>query len=290
MSGNPDLAHELAVFLRTRRERLTPAKVGLPERGRSRRTPGLRREEVAELAGVSVDYVVRLEQGRGLHPSPQVLEALADALRLTEDERAYLFALAAPRPAARSSRSAVESAADPPPADSATVRLVRDLSPLPAMLIDHRFDLLAWNPEMAALLLLDPSLETARERPNVIELCLFNPELPEFYLDRERVIREAIADLRAAWASHPHDARLAALIDDWCARDAGFARLWERRDVRVNGRGVKQLLHPQVGPLTVEFEVLTPLPDPAHRLVIYRAVDAASRAALDQLSRGYVTA
>jgi hypothetical protein len=187
-------------------------------------------------------------------------------------------------------RSATESATDPVPADSATVRLVHDLSPLPAMLIDHRFDLLAWNTETAALLLLDAAAETARERPNVIELCLFNPELPAFYLDRERVIRATIADLRAAWATHPDDARLAALIDNWCARDAEFARLWERRDVRVNGRGVKRLLHPQVGPITVEFEVLTPLPDPAHRLVIYRAADAASRAALDHLSSGYVTA
>lgn len=93
MSSGVDVAHELAVFLRTRRERLTPEDVDLPQRRRARRTPGLRREEVAELAGVSVDYVIRLEQARGLRPSPEVLDALARALRLSDDEHAYLFDL-----------------------------------------------------------------------------------------------------------------------------------------------------------------------------------------------------
>ena len=145
MTGTVDANRELAVFLRTRRERLRPKDVALPERGRARRTPGLRREEVAELAGVSVDYVVRLEQGRGLRPSPEVLDALADALRLSGDERAYLFDLAQQRPSG--ARRTFEQAADP------VARLVRDLSPLPCMLLNHRFDILAWNDEMSALML-----------------------------------------------------------------------------------------------------------------------------------------
>jgi transcriptional regulator with XRE-family HTH domain len=287
MRGNPDLAHELAVFLRSRRERLVPAQVGLPERGRPRRTPGLRREEVAELAGVSVDYVVRLEQGRGLHPSPEVLDALARALRLSQDERAYLFAMAAQRPAPRPRLGCAEASpgANVPAHDSVTARLVHDLSPLPAMLVDHRGDLLAWNAEMGALLLMDD--DSTAGRPNVIELCLFHPELRQFYLDRETVIREAVADLRAAWAAHPDDVRLASLIDEWCGRSEEFARHWESRDVRVNGHGVKRLAHPRIGEVTVEFEVLTPLPDPAQRLVIYRPADAGSREALGRLGREY---
>ena len=140
-----DVTQELAAFLRTRRERLDPRDFGLPARRQARRTPGLRREEVAELAGVSTDYIVRLEQARGLRPSAEVVEALARALRLTPDERAYLFGLARQRP-----RSADKLATT---AEPLLARLVADLSPLPAMLMNHRYDILAWNSEMARLLL-----------------------------------------------------------------------------------------------------------------------------------------
>lgn len=272
---NADLTGELAVFLRTRRERLSPEQVDLPPRRRARRTPGLRREEVAELAGVSVDYVVRLEQGRGLNPSPEVLRALAGALRLSADEEAYLFALAGERAPERRRDGA---------GDTGTARLVHDLSPLPAMLVDHRFDILAWNAEMAALMTDFGALPP--ERRNTIELCLFDPAFRTFYADRERVIREGIADLRAAWARRPHDARLGEMIGAWCARSEEFAALWESRDVRVNGRGRKRLVHPVVGALTIDYEVLSPLPDPQQRLVVYRAADAASEDALTRLRSG----
>jgi transcriptional regulator with XRE-family HTH domain len=266
----------LAAFLRTRRERLSPADVDLPERGRPRRrTPGLRREEVAELASVSVDYVVRLEQGRGLRPSADVLEALARALRLTEDERLYLFDLAQQRPVTRH-RGTGRS-------EEPLARLVHDLSPLPAMVVNHRFDILAWNPEMVGLMV---DFATVPEpRRNTMWLCMCHPGLREFYRDRERIIREGIADLRAAWAAHPDDAALAALVRELTSGDAEFARLWALRDVRVNGRGQKRLQHPRVGPLTVDFEVLAPLRDPDRRLIIYRAADAASQTALDTIVR-----
>jgi transcriptional regulator with XRE-family HTH domain len=268
-----DATRELAAFLRTRRERLAPEDVALPPRRGRRRTPGLRREDVADLAGVSVDYVIRLEQGRGLRPSADVLEALAGALRLTEDERAYLFDLARQRPA---TRRGGHLAPDP------MARLVRDLSPLPAMLINHRFDLLAWNPEMAGLML--DFAELPEDQRNTLWLCLVKPELRTFYRDRERIVREGIADLRAAWAAHPDDVALAGLVADLRAASAEFARLWEQRDVRVNGRGTKPLLHPRLGPLTVEFEVLCPLGDPDQRLIVYRAADVASQAALDVIT------
>lgn len=274
MPGTIDATSELAAFLRSRRERLAPEEAGLPERPRARRTPGLRREEVAELAGVSVDYVIRLEQGRGLRPSPEVLEALAGALRLSADERAYLFDLARQRPATR------DTGTDDV---GAMAGLVRDLSPLPSMLLDHRLDVLAWNPEMAGLMV-DFGALPPRER-NLLRLCLLHPGLRTFYLDRERVIREGIADLRAAWAARPDDGDLAGLIEELTSQDEEFARLWELRDVKVNGRGRKALLHATAGPLAVDFEVLAPLQEPGRRLVIYRAADEASQVALDTIAR-----
>jgi transcriptional regulator with XRE-family HTH domain len=274
MRTTVDATQELAAFLRTRRERLTPEEVGLPERRRSRRTPGLRREEVAELASVSVDYVVRLEQGRGLRPSPEVLDALAEALRLTDDERLYLFDLAQQRPANRRRK------ADPA---GPLAALVLDLSPLPAMLFNHRYDILAWNPEMAALLV--DFDELPDEHRNSLWVCLMHPEMRDFYLDREQVVREGIADLRAAWAAHPEDTRLAERIEQLRAGSKEFDRLWAERDVLVKGRGQKRLRHPVVGRLTVRYEVLAPLQDPDQRLVIYRAADEDSQSALDSLGR-----
>ncbi|MFD3579165.1 helix-turn-helix transcriptional regulator [Streptomyces sp. NPDC058644] len=271
-----DTTQELAVFLRSRRERLDPHDFGLPSRRQARRTPGLRREEVAELAGVSVDYVVRLEQGRGLRPSADVVDALARALRLAPEERAYLFNLAQQRP--RNADKPAVAAAAP------LARLVADLSPLPAMLMNHRYDILAWNGEMARLLLDFDTLPPARR--NAMWLCLMHPEMREFYVDRERVVREGIAHLRAAWAAHPQDRALTDLINEFTARDEDFARLWAERDINVNGRGSKAMRHPDVGVITVEFEVLVPLQDPDQRLVIYRAADDESRSALDRLGAG----
>jgi len=276
MGETTDTSRELATFLRTRRERLAPDDVELPQGRRPRRTPGLRREEVAELANVSVDYVIRLEQGRGLRPSPEVLEALARALRLNIDERAYLFDLVQ-----RGQVSGRQPTVEAPP--ESLVRLVRDLSPLPTMLINHRLDILAWNPEMAALMLDFGALPD--EHRNALWLCLLHPPFYDLYRDRGPVVREGIADLRAAWAAHPEDTELGELIEELTLQSTEFARLWPMQCVRVNGRGLRPLLHPQVGPLTVEYEVLTPLQDPDQRVIIYRAVDTASQGAMDAITR-----
>lgn len=273
MTRTVDPTQELAAFLRTRRERLDPHDFGLPSRQQARRTPGLRREEVAELAGVSIDYIVRLEQGRGLRPSAKVVEALARALRLAPDERAYLFNLAQQRP--RNADKPATTAAPP------LARLVADLSPLPAMLMNHRYDILAWNGEMARLLLDFDTLPPSQR--NAMWLCLMHPEIREFYVDRERVVREGIAHLRAAWAAHPEDRALSDLIAEFTTHDEDFARLWAERDIKVNGRGRKVLRHPVVGVIAVHFEVLMPLQDLDQRLVIYRAVDDESQSALDRL-------
>jgi transcriptional regulator with XRE-family HTH domain len=266
-----DVAQELAVFLRGCRERLGPAEAGVDRPGRARRTPGLRREEVAELAGVSVDYVVRLEQGRGLRPSAEVLEGLAKALRLSPDEHAYLFDLTRQWTAVRRQ-----------PASGSLAALVQAVSPLPAMLINHRFDICAWNPELE-LLMLDFA-NVVPERRNAMILCTLEPVFFDYYADRQRVIREGIADLRAAWAAHSDDEELAELVRMLCAESQEFSELWARRDVRVKGNGRKDLRHPEFGAFAIEYDVLTPLGDPTQRLVVYRAADAASQHALDRIA------
>ncbi|WP_103354670.1 helix-turn-helix transcriptional regulator [Amycolatopsis sp. CA-128772] len=260
---------ELAAFLRTRRERLDPRDFGLPPR---RRTPGLRREDVAELAGISVDYVVRLEQARGLRPSADVVEALAGALRLAPDERAYLFDLTRRRP--RDTGRLVTTAAAP------LTRLVDDLA-LPAMVLNHRYDILAWNTGMARLLVDPATLPPARR--NSMWLCLMHPPVRDRYLDRERVVRDGVAHLRAAWAAHPDDRALTGLIAEFTAGNADFARCWAAGDVKVTGRGHKAMRHPEAGELTVQFETLRPLQDPDQLLVLHRAADEQSRTALARL-------
>ncbi|AXB44927.1 helix-turn-helix transcriptional regulator [Amycolatopsis albispora] len=268
-----DPAQELAVFLRARRERLDPGDFGLPSRRQARRTPGLRREEVAELAGVSTDYIVRLEQARGLRPSAAVVESLARALRLAPAERAYLFDLAQQRP-----RTADKPATTPAPQ---LAELVAELSPLPAMLLNHRYDILAWNTEMTRLLVDFEALPPSQR--NAMWLCLRHPKIREYYVDRERVVREGIAHLRAAWAVHPDDRALSGLIADFLAHDEEFARLWAERDVQVNARGRKVLRRPDAGEIALNFEVLMPLEDPDQRLLLYRAADEQSRATLNRL-------
>lgn len=268
-----DPTRELAAFLRTRRERLDPHEVGLPERRQGRRTPGLRREEVAELAGISIDYLVRLEQARPLRPSADVVEALSRALRLAPDERTYLYDLTQQRPRV--------PAKPPTTAAPPLARLVADLSPLPAMLMNHRFDILAWNPAMAGLLIDFDALPP--QQRNAMWLCLIHPEIREYYVDRERVAREGIAHLRAAWAAHPEDQVLNELITECITHNELFARLWDERDITTNGRGHKVVRHPDAGEIAVHFEVLMPLQDPDQRLMICRAADDASQAAMDRL-------
>lgn len=273
ITSTVDVPEQLAAFLRTRRERLDPRDFGLPSHGRSRRTPGLRREEVAELAGISVDYVVRLEQARGLNPSAEVVEALARALRLAPDERGYLFGLTRRRPPADDKPATT--------AGRALAALVGDLSPRPAMLVNHRYDVLAWNAQMARLFLDFGALPPPRR--NMMWVCLMHPDMRERYVDRERVVREGVAHLRTAWAAHPDDQVLSDLIAECVARDEEFARLWATQDVRVNARGRKALWHPDAGVITVDFETLRPVQDPDQFLVVHRAADDESQAAMDAL-------
>ncbi|OZC69622.1 transcriptional regulator [Rhodococcus sp. 15-725-2-2b] len=265
---------ELAAFLRVRREALIPSDVGLPPRIGASRTSGLRREEVAALAGVSVDYLVRLEQARDVRPSAQVVQSLSNALKLSADQTGYLFTLAGHR---APDRPAVQQVPD------GIRALIDDIGPLPAMVLNHRLDILAANDTMAALLL-DIDERPVSER-NVLRMCFLDSRFDGFYEARDDVVRGAVADLRAAWVNHSHDQELAASIDELERGSAEFARYWQSREVSVRSRGDKPMRHPLVGPVTVTFDVLTPLGDPDLRLIVYRPVDAQSRSALDELGR-----
>ena len=240
-NGGVDRA-ALADFLRTRRARLGPGDVGLPAAAR-RRTPGLRREEVALLAGVSVDYYSRLEQARGPRPSRQVLAALARALRLTGDERDHLFRLAgepAPEPQTRSDhvRPGVLHLLDRL-ADSAVV-VVNDLG-----------DVLAWTP-LAQALFTDFSALPASER-NLYRIFFTGREelhrLPPE--DREQGARANVADLRATWARRPGDPAVRRLVSQLRRASPLFERLWREHDVAVRHADHKRFLHPTVGLLEV---------------------------------------
>ncbi|MDJ0395545.1 helix-turn-helix transcriptional regulator [Rhodococcus sp. G-MC3] len=271
---SPIASQELAVFLRARRETLKPADVGLPPRIGSSRTPGLRREEVAALAGVSVDYLIRLEQARDVRPSAQVVRSLSGALKLSNDQTVYLYTLAGHRCPERNSRSEVPEG---------LAQLIIDVSPLPAMVLNHRLDILAWNGSMSALLL---GLDGRPARMlNVLRMCFLDSRFEGFYGDRDEVVRGAVADLRAAWADHAHDVELADLIRELEAGSDEFTRYWQSREVSVRARGDKPMKHPIVGSLTVTFDVLNPLGDPDLRLIVYRAADEQSQQALDELAR-----
>lgn len=237
---------ELAAFLRRWRARVQPSEVGL-ERGR-RRTPGLRRQEVATLAGMSVDYYVRLEQGRGPRPSRQTLAALGRALRLTDDERSHLHYLAGEVPA-------------PPAAPVREVRpgllhLLERLVDTPALVCDAKYDVLAWNP-MAAALFGDFSAVPEDER-NVVWRFFARPQARDRLDpgDARRFAREAVADLRAVTARYPRDPGVRSLVERLLAASPEFRTLWADGDVRLRRSTRKLIRHPVAGLLDLQCEAL----------------------------------
>lgn len=252
---------ELAAFLRQRRARVRPADVGL-EAGQRRRTPGLRRQEVAQLAGMSVDYYIRLEQGRGPRPSRQMIAAICRALRLSHDEAAYLHHLAGEVPG-------------PPPGPVRDVRpgllhLLGRLDDTPAMVCDAKYDVLAWN-AMAAALITDFTALPPGER-NIIWRFFSDPDVRGRH-DADgarRFARESVADLRAATARYPGDGGIRALVDRLLAASTEFRGLWAERDVQARRSAHKRLRHPVVGWLDLDCEALHD-PDRDQWVVLYTA-------------------
>jgi transcriptional regulator with XRE-family HTH domain len=245
---------ELGGFLRSRRGRIQPAEVGLAP-GPRRQTPGLRREEVALLAGISVDYYIRLEQGRGPHPSDQVLTALGRTLRLTADEHDYLLRLADHSPVRP------EPAREVP----ANVRRLLDrLTDVPAMVINACYDVLAWNSMLGALIG-DLSETPPRER-NTLRWLFGEQAAPA---DKLQLARKCVADLRAT-GRYPGDADIRTLVDDLKERSPLFAELWATRDIEVQRTLTKHMTHPIAGPIELDCDFL-PIAGADQRLVLYTA-------------------
>lgn len=251
---------ELGVSLRTWRTRLRPADVGLPA-GVRRRTPGLRREEVAGLAGMSVDYLARIEQGRGPRPSDAVLASLARALRLTDAERDLLFLLAGSGPPAP---GRIRSAVRP-----SVLRLMDRFTDLPALLLDAKKEVIAWN-SMAAALLGDLSSIPLAQR-NVARQVFTGRHRMDFEAaDRERLDRALVSDLRRSAARYPHDPGLHRLVSDLRATSPEFERLWVMRELDERHTDVKRVHHPELGVLELECTVLQ-VHDDDQMLLVYSA-------------------
>ncbi|MFD5463704.1 helix-turn-helix transcriptional regulator [Kitasatospora sp. NPDC127059] len=258
-----DGSTELGAFLRARRAALDPGRAGLPDDGRLRRVSGLRREELAQLAHVSVDYVVRLEQGRTRRVSRPVLGALADALRLAPDERAHLFALADTTPdptAVRPGR---------PEVDPQLRRLLATMHDVPAMVLNRRMDVLAWN-RGAAALLTDFGALAAHER-NLIRLTFLDEAYRALYADWRLAAQDCVAVLRMEAGRHPEDGELAAMIAELTARDADFRTWWADHRVRGPHRLTKTYRHPLAGALTLDVQQFTVDTQPDQQLVAYTA-------------------
>jgi transcriptional regulator with XRE-family HTH domain len=252
--GEVDRA-ELGGFLRSRRARLQPAEVGLAP-GLRRQTPGLRREEVALLAGISVDYYIRLEQGRGPHPSEQVLIALGRTLRLTGDEHDYLLRLGGQAPAS------VEPAREVP---ENVLRLLDRLDDVPAMVINACFDVLAWN-QMMVVLIGDLSAVPYRRR-NRLRWLFDSSNVATG--NKLQLARQCVADLRAG-GRYPADPEVRRLVDELSAESSQFAELWAEREIEVQRSLTKRSVHPIVGELELDCEILT-VPGHDVRLLLYTA-------------------
>nr|WP_234326293.1 helix-turn-helix transcriptional regulator [Streptomyces sp. NRRL S-337] len=243
MSGVGDSRRALGSFLRARRGRVVPQDVGLAG-GRRRRVRGLRREELAQLAGISVDYYVRLEQGRNTQPSPEVLDALADALGLDAAERRHLATLAdarrGPAPTVRVS--------------PVLQRMLDAMSGLPAFATNHRLDVVAWNDLGAELIggLADP----ARRDRNNARYLFRDPASQELHPEWQDRAAEAVGQLRVAAGRYPEDTELAALIAELSTHSAEFRRIWDSGEVVMCGAGRKRLRHPVAGLLTLDYETL----------------------------------
>jgi len=244
--GTLDRRAELSEFLRTRRARLKPEDVGLPDFGRHRRVPGLRREELAQLAGVSVAYYTRLEQGNGRNVSAEVLDAIARALRLSDAEHAHLTHLAKPKQQKKKQTARAEQVR------GALGQLLDAMDGVPAYITGRRSDILVWN-RMAAAVFGDWSELPPQER-NWARLVFLRPEYRDLFMEWDQKAYDMVSFLRMDAGCHPDDPRLAALVGELSVKSEDFRRLWATHDVKEKSYGVKHLMHPLVGELTLNFE------------------------------------
>jgi transcriptional regulator with XRE-family HTH domain len=279
-----DTAKDIREFLTSRRAKITPADAGLPVYGSNRRVKGLRREEVAMLAGISVEYYTRLERGNANGVSEDVLEGVVRALQLDEAERAHLFDLVRGastnrtprrRPSQERVRSTVQQILDSMAGTAAYVR-------------NGRLDILAAN-RLGHALYADVFNDPVQP-PNTARFLFLNPRASEFFVDWDTIAHDAVAILRAEAGRDPHDRRLSDLIGELATRSDEFRVRWAAHNVKLHRTGVKRFRHPVVGDLTLDFEALELPGDPGQTLLVYSAEPASpSSEALDLLASWSMT-
>ena len=271
MSGEADHRRELAAFLRSRREATRPEQVGLPV-GRGRRTPGLRREEVALLAGVSLTWYTWLEQGRRINASDDVLLAIGRALRLDDAACEHLLALTAPGTA---------GVDVPDEAPGALVRLIGSLMPAPAYVLGPRWEFVAWNVSQARLY---PRIEILEPpRRNLLWVLFADPATRELIVDWDIHARQALAEFRSATSAIRHDRAMGELVGLLTDESEEFAAWWPEHDVSGFETRLRRFRHPVAGELTFEYQQLAPVEWPHLRVVAQLALpddDSAERLAI----------
>ncbi len=276
-----DTRNEIREFLISRRAKITPDQAGLPAYGTNRRVKGLRREEVAMLAGISAEYYIRLERGNTTGVSEDVLDGISRALQLDDAERAHLFDLvraAKTSQAPRSGRHRPGQERIRP-----TVQRTLDTITAPAYVRNGRLDLLAANTVGRALYaqVFDDSTDT----PNMARFIFLNPSAPGFFDQWDNIANDAVAILRAEAGRDPYDRRLSDLIGELSTRSSEFGVRWAAHNVKFHRTGAKALHHPIVGDLTLDYEALDLPGDTGQRILVYSAEpDSPSAHALDLLA------
>ncbi|MCJ2181197.1 helix-turn-helix transcriptional regulator [Novosphingobium sp. 1949] len=259
---------EAGEFLRSRRERLKPADVGLPD-GARRRTPGLRRDEVAMLAGIGTTWYTWLEQGRDVHPSLEALGALARALRLDPLETLHLFTL--------HGRAMPQDSSPPPETVPASLhRMLDAMTAQPALVLGRRWDVLAWNAAASAVFGDYQAMEGLQR--NALHMLFLDPRRRDMLIDWEAVARSTLAMFRADCARHAADATFRALIDHLLAESPKFAEWWGHCEIAQPLSGLKRIRHPEIGEIHFEYASFLLDDTPDMKLTVFTPIDGAGHA------------
>lgn len=273
MPATVDLRTEIRDFLTSRRGRVAPEMAGLTSRSGTRRVEGLRREEVAVLAGISIEYYVRIERGGLAGASDQVLDALATALQLDDTERDHLFLLAR----RSSDRGGRRPCTSPVTVRPALQEVLDAMTGAPALIRNGRHDVLAMNHLGRALY--SPVLADRQRPANTARFVYLHPdEAAKFFVDYQQVAHNSAAILRMQMGRHPHDEELRALVDELYTASEAFRHQWGSQDVRLHGYGSKRVNHPVVGRLDLNFESLDLSTDPGLHMNVYTAPEGSPTA------------